>query len=110
MNDEQEMTERLRRATALDPRISEKRMFGGICFLLDGKILAAARRNGTLLLQVGSAAAEEHVGSEGIAYMEMKGRKARNFIEVELGLIETEDELDGWLQLAERYVVTKEKS
>lgn len=105
-----EMTERIRRATAFDPRVTEKRMFGGICFLLDGKILAAARRRGTLLLQVGAEAAEKHAGQDGIVYMEMRGRKALNFIEVDLGLVETDADLDGWLRLAERYVALKPKA
>jgi len=110
MTPNDELTERIRRLTAFDPRISEKRMFGGICFLLDGKILAAARRTGTLMLQVGAEAAQKSVGEEGVAYMMMKGKPTANFIEVELGLVETDAELGTWLQLAERYVSVKEKS
>lgn len=106
----EELTERIRRATAFDPRVTEKRMFGGICFLLDGKILAASRRTGTLMLQVGATAAERSVTEEGVAYMIMKGKPTPNFIEVDLGLIETDADLGRWISLAERYVAMKPKS
>ena len=40
-----DLTERIRRLVVMDPRVTEKRMFGGICFLLDGRILVSARHS-----------------------------------------------------------------
>ena len=102
-----ELTRRIREIVVLDPRVTEKRMFGGICFLLDGKILASARRTGTLMLQVGADAAADAVRQPGVAYMQMKGKSTPNFIDVDLGLVETEEDLKRWIGIAERYVAAK---
>ena len=64
-----DLTERIRRLVVMDPRVTEKRMFGGICFLLDGRILVSARRTGTLLVQCGAAAAATAVLEPGVTRM-----------------------------------------
>jgi len=102
-----ELTQRIRSVVALDPRVTEKRMFGGICFLLDGKILASARRTGTMMLQLGADAAAEAVKQPGVAYMVMKGKNTPNFVDVDLGVLETDDDLRHWIGIAERYVASK---
>lgn len=102
-----ELTERIRVILAFDPRVTEKRMFGGICFLLDGKILVAARRNGGLLVQCGAAAAETATKEDGVDHMMMRGKPTPNFIDVAAGLLETDEELQRWIAIAERYVAAK---
>lgn len=101
---DEDLTARIRALVALDPRIAEKRMFGGICFLLDGRILVSARRTGSLLVQCGAAAAAGVMGEPGVAYMMMRGRRMPNFIDVAADRIETDDDLRRWIDLAERYV------
>ncbi len=102
-----EMTARIRSLVVLDPRVTEKPMFGGLCFLLNGHILAAARRNQTVLLQLGAQAAAEAVAEPGVSYMMMRGKPALGFVEVDFGLLETEEELQRWIGRAERFVATR---
>jgi len=102
-----ELTRRIRGFVALDPRITEKRMFGGICFLLDGKILVSSRRTGTLLVQCGAESAAEVTKEPGVAPMIMKGKPAANFIDVDNDRLETDEDLKRWIDLAERFVATK---
>lgn len=101
-----ELARRVRALVALDPRITEKRMFGGICFLLDGRILVGIRRNGALLVQCGAEAANEAVRAEGVTPMRMGERTAANFIDVADDSLETEEGLRHWIGLAERYLMT----
>lgn len=103
----EEMTERIRVEVALDPRVTEKRMFGGICFLLDGKILVAARRSGGLLVQCGAEAGVALTEEPGVAYMQMRGKSALGFVEVEADYVETDEDLRRWIGIAERYVSVK---
>ena len=103
----EELTERIRSFVALDPRVTEKKMFGGIAFLLDGKILVSARRTGTLLVQCGAKSAAEVTQEPGVTQMIMKGKPAPNFIDVDNDRLETDDDLKRWIDLAERFVVTK---
>jgi hypothetical protein len=103
---DQELARRIRALVVLDPRVTEKRMFGGICFLLDGRILVGVRRNGALLVQCGSEAAAEAVRRDGISHMRMGEGTAANFIDVEGENLETEEDLRRWIALAERYLMT----
>ena len=56
-----ELLDRLR--SALEDRLPrEVRMFGGISFMIDGRMIAAARRHGELLLRIGPANSERLLG------------------------------------------------
>jgi TfoX/Sxy family transcriptional regulator of competence genes len=103
---DQELAARIRSLIALDPRVTEKRMFGGICFLLDGRILVGVRRNGALLVQCGAEAARAATQRDGVTPMRMGERHAANFIDVEDDSLETEEGLREWIALAERYLMT----
>lgn len=102
-----ELTARIRSFVALDPRITEKKMFGGIAFLLDGKILVSSRRTGTLLVQCGAESAAEVTKEPGVSPMIMKGKPAANFIDVDNDRLETDDDLKRWIDIAERFVSAK---
>jgi hypothetical protein len=103
---DQDLAARIRGLIALDPRVTEKKMFGGICFLLDGRILVGVRRNGALLVQCGAEAAAEAVRRPNVGPMVMAGRAAANFIDVEDDSLETEEGLREWIALSERYLMT----
>lgn len=103
---DQELAARIRGLVALDPRVTEKKMFGGICFLLDGRILVGVRRNGALLVQCGAEAAAMAIQRDGVSPMRMGERTAANFIDVEDDSIESEAGLSEWIGLAERYLAT----
>jgi TfoX/Sxy family transcriptional regulator of competence genes len=101
---DEELTTRIRSLVAGDPRVTEKKMFGGICFLLDGRILVSARRTGSLLVQCGAEAAADATREPGVSYMQMRGKPTPNFIDVGGELVETEPGLKRWIELAERHV------
>ena len=102
----EDLAKRIRSMVVLDPRVTEKRMFGGVAFLLDGRILVSARRTGTMLVQCGEEAAVESVKEAGVTAMVMAGRPSRNFIDVANDSLETEEGLQRWITLAEHYVAT----
>ena len=101
-----ELTERIRGLVGLDPRVTEKRMFGGITFLLDGRIMVAARRTGTLLVQCGAANAADVTTEPGVTQMMMRGKPTPNFVDVDYDRLETDDDLGRWIALAERYLAS----
>jgi len=102
-----ELTDRIRRLVSLDPQITEKKMFGGVTFLLNGHILVSARRTGTLLAQVSEADSVEKTKRPGVTVMVMRGKEMRNFIDVDYDNLETDEDLAAWIEVARSYVATK---
>ena len=60
-----ELADRIRALVGAELALEEKRMFGSRAFLVDGKILAASRGGGVLLIRVGDEQGAVLVGRPG---------------------------------------------
>jgi TfoX/Sxy family transcriptional regulator of competence genes len=98
------LIDRIRLLVEGDPRIREKRMFGGLSFLLNGHILIAARKDGSALLSVGKDHNDEALARPGTTQMIHGGRIMRGFIFVDPDALEDDDDLRDWVRTAERWV------
>jgi hypothetical protein len=82
--------------------ISEKKMFGGVCFLLRDNMLCGAGRNG-FMFRVGK---EQHATAgkrKGAKPVRMSGRRLAGFFWVDPAACDARG-LKSWLALAGRYV------
>jgi TfoX/Sxy family transcriptional regulator of competence genes len=97
-----ELTLRVRAALKGRRAVSEKRMFGGVCFLLRGNMLCGTSK-GRLMVRVG---AEQHVAAlarRGARPMNFTGKAMKGFVWVnEKGYAGAG--LRRWIVMAERYV------
>jgi len=96
------LTERVSQALARKKGI-EKKMFGGIGFLLNGNMLVGVRKD-SLLVRLGEeegkdALLEPHVGAFNIS-----GRAMTGWLLVAPEGIEDDDRLKGWIQRAVKFV------
>lgn len=82
--------------------LAEKRMFGGICFLVNGNMLCGAGKNG-YMFRVGRAAAAKAEALPGGRPVEMNGRAMAGFYWVDPAACDTKA-LGRWLALAAAYV------
>jgi hypothetical protein len=90
------------RAALRDKRVKEKRMFGGVCFLLRDHMLCAASRRG-YLFRVGK---DQHVAAlerPGARPMEMNGRRYEGYVRVDPDQCDARA-LRSWVGLAEKHV------
>ena len=55
MAHDQELADRIRRLTASAPDLTEKKMFGGLAFLIDGNMAISASGQGGALIRVDPA-------------------------------------------------------
>lgn len=89
--------------------ISEKRMMGGICFLLNGNMIGGANRTKDgarrFMFRVGKDQETEALARPGARVMEHGGRRMGGFIFVDAEACEGEA-MDGWVALALHYVET----
>lgn len=94
--------ELLREALQSRSGITEKKMFGGICFLLNGNMLCGTGED-RVMFRVGKDLEAEAVARAGAQAMEMGGRKMGGLVWVELDAA-VETGLDNWISLANKFV------
>jgi GNAT superfamily N-acetyltransferase len=98
------LAERVRALVGDDPRITEKNMFGGLTFLLDGHILIGCKKDGRILVSVGKAYHEEAAARPGAVAMIHNDRVMSGFFWVDGDAIEDDADLDAWIAFARRAV------
>jgi TfoX/Sxy family transcriptional regulator of competence genes len=84
--------------------VREFKMFGGIGFMLNGNLIAAASRRG-LLVRVGKDRQSDALARPGARPMVMRGRTMDGYIYVDPPAL-TDRALQAWLQLARSFVQT----
>jgi TfoX N-terminal domain len=102
MTDDELQADRVRRALGELSGIAEKRMFGGICFLLNDHMLCGTGKHG-FMFRVGREQEAEALARPGATAMQMNGRRFRGFVRVDRNKC-TDRSLRGWVALAQGYV------
>ncbi|ATA28653.1 RNA methyltransferase [Mycobacterium lepraemurium] len=94
---DEDLANRIRELLGGQPGIEEKRMFGGLAFLLNGHMPVAASGQGGLLVRVppentDKLAARAHVGP-----MVMAGRATPGWLRVDAAGVRTKRQVAGWV-------------
>lgn len=76
-----------------------KRMMGGLCFLVDGKMCLGVEKD-RLMARIGPEAYDDALTRKGCRPMDFTGRPMRGFVFVEIDELKSEKELTFWLELA----------
>jgi hypothetical protein len=84
--------------------IREQKMFGAICFMLDGNMLVGAMRGGELLVRVSPAMAAEALSRPGVGMMKMGEREMTGFVAVQPDAIIEDSAIANWIAFAEAHV------
>ena len=100
---DEELAGRLRQQLAGESEVAEKKMFGGLAFLVRGNMAVAASGQGGVLVRVDPEQSEELVATSGARPMEMRGREMRGWLRVEADDVRTEQELARWVDLGVAY-------
>jgi TfoX/Sxy family transcriptional regulator of competence genes len=92
-----ELAARIRDLLADERDVAEKRMFGGLAFLVGGNMAVAASGQGGLLVRVDPDESPTLVKRPGAELMEMRGRKMPGWLRVAPGGVRTKRQLEGWV-------------
>jgi TfoX/Sxy family transcriptional regulator of competence genes len=95
---EEELAGRIRELIAGQPGLTEKRMFGGLAFLIAGNMSVAASGQGGLLVRVDPAESEALVASSRARPMEMRGRQMQGWLRIDSEDLRTKRELANWVE------------
>ena len=98
------LAERIRSLLGDDPRVTEKNMFGGLTFLLNGHILVGTKKDGRILLSVGKENNDAALARPGATQMVHNNRNMTGFVWVEPDAIEDDDDLADWVKAAYGWV------
>ena len=99
------LAERIREQTTDRSALSERKMFGGLCFMLDGNMCFGIVGS-ELMVRVGPDVYEETLGLPHAREMDFTGRSMKGMVFVgEAGLSEDED-LGEWLDRGTRYAAS----
>ena len=101
------LAERVRMLVGDDPRITEKYMFGGLTFLLNGHILVGCKTVGGILVSVGKDNHEAARARPGTTEMVQAGRVMSGFFWIDGVTIEDDEALKDWLRFAEAAVAQR---
>jgi TfoX/Sxy family transcriptional regulator of competence genes len=82
---------------------TEKKMFGGLAFLVNGNMAVAASGQGGLLVRVDPDEGAELVATTPARPMEMRGREMAGWLRVD---VESDDELAEWVERGVAYART----
>ncbi len=100
-----ELLDRVRDALAAKPSVREVKMFGGLSFMVNEKMVVSVRGEGDLLVRSGPERADELLTVKGTRAAEMgAGRPmSKGWISVGEEAIATDEDLDFWIGVALEY-------
>ncbi len=97
------LAERIRQGLARRKNVEEKKMFGGLGFLLNGNLLVGVWKE-SLCVRLGPEQAEEALLEPHVKEFDITGRPMKGWVLVEPGGVENDDQLRGWIQRAVKFV------
>jgi TfoX/Sxy family transcriptional regulator of competence genes len=90
------LAQRVRAVVADRPGISERAMFGGLAFLVDGKMFVGIR-NSSLMARVGSERHQHALAMPGVRVMDFTGRPMKGYAYIDPPAISADQDLSAWV-------------
>jgi TfoX/Sxy family transcriptional regulator of competence genes len=98
------LAQRLRERLGAE-RVAERKMFGGLAFLVDGNMCVGVMGE-ELIARVGPDATDAALGRPGAHLFDFTHRPMKGWLQVEPAALEDDDALDAWVEGALSYVRT----
>jgi TfoX/Sxy family transcriptional regulator of competence genes len=92
-----DLADRIRSLLSRRRGVTEKRMFGGLAFLVNGNMAVAASREGGLLVRVEPAETDRLLRRAHVRPMEMRGRPMEGWLRVHPDGVRTKRQLEPWV-------------
>jgi TfoX/Sxy family transcriptional regulator of competence genes len=106
---DQKLPARIRAVIAGYEAVTEKRMFGGVAFLVNGNMAVTASSQGGILARVPPDDSERLAEQPGVEIAVMKGRQMRGWMRVAPERVRTKQQLTKWVNAACSFAQTLPK-
>ena len=102
---DEHMVERIRKVLSNRDDVEEKRMFGGLTFMVAGHMCCGVAKNDGMF-RVGSEAAEAALDDRGVRPVDMTGRTLGGMVLVDAAVLRDDDALARWVARGVAFVTT----
>jgi TfoX/Sxy family transcriptional regulator of competence genes len=99
----EELANRIRELVGGQSEVTEKKMFGGLAFLIGGNMAVAASGKGGVMVRVDPEQSDKLVASTNARNAEMRGRPMQGWLRVGSEDLRTKRQLAKWVQLGTTY-------
>jgi TfoX/Sxy family transcriptional regulator of competence genes len=89
---------RIRELIAAEEGFAERKMFGGLAFLIEGNMAVAASGQGGLMVRVDPAEMEKLTARAHARPFEMRGREMNGWLRVDAEGVRTKRQLEPWVR------------
>lgn len=94
----EQLNDRIREAIAVYPNVEEKHMFGGVCYMLDGKMCVGVVKE-EMMCRIDPAIFEEVVERDGCRMMDFTGKTMKGYVYVNADGMKTKQDFEYWINL-----------
>lgn len=92
-----ELADRIRTVVSGERGLSEKRMFGGLAFLVEERMAVSASSKGGLMVRIDPTQTESLVSEPHVRPFEMRGKGIDGWLLVDAEALKADDELRRWV-------------
>ncbi len=100
---DEDLAGRIRELLGAQKGVDEKRMFGGLAFLINGNMSVAVSGRGGLMVRVPPAETDKLLAREHVEPMVMAGRETRGWVRVSVDGVKTKRQLQSWVTRGTAY-------
>src|SRR5947209_15309454 len=100
---DEELAERIRELVAGERGLTERKMFGGLAFLIGGNMAIAASGQGGVLVRVDPEQSDNLVATTAATQAVMRGRPTAGWLRVASEDLRTKRQLAKWVKLGSHY-------
>jgi TfoX/Sxy family transcriptional regulator of competence genes len=94
---DEDLANRIRELVLAEQGVTEKRMFGGLAFLINGNMSVSASGQGGLLLRVDPDETDALLSKPHARPFEMRGREMQGWLRVDAEGLRTKRQLERWV-------------
>jgi TfoX/Sxy family transcriptional regulator of competence genes len=100
---DEDLANRVRELVADEAGLTEKKMFGGLAFLIDGNMAVGVSGQGGLMVRVEPDETDALVAKPHARAFEMRGREMQGWVRVDAEGVRTKRQLEPWVRRGVAY-------
>jgi TfoX/Sxy family transcriptional regulator of competence genes len=94
---DEELAQRIRELLGDEPGLAEKKMFGGLAFLIHGNMSVAASGQGGLMIRCAPQDTDAFLAEPGAEHLVMRGRAMEGWLRVREDALSNQADLERWV-------------